>query len=134
MAFIISKTEVVTGPPITHRFSGTANEAFTYGEALVLSNGLLTKAGATVKPSYICLKDVAAMGADVSVNNIPVITVTENLEFETTSTAAILPAAIGTKVTLHTDGLKVTATATNGVFTILETSNEIGGICRGKFI
>ena len=134
MAFLLSKTEVVTGPPIAHIFSGTANEAFTYGEALVLSGGLLTKAPATTKPTFICMKDVPAMGEGVSVSNIPVIMITENLEFETTSTAAIAPTAIGTKVTLHTDGLKVTATTTNGVFTVLSTTNEIGGTVRGKFI
>ena len=50
------------------------------------------------------------------------------------STAAVPASAIGSAVTLHTDGLTVTATTTNGVFTVSETENAAGGRVRGRFI
>ena len=131
MAFLISSTEVVTGPPITYVFSGTASEAFSYGQALKLAGGLLTKAAGTDQPTFICLKDVPA--ESTSVPNIPVLKITPILEFETTSTVAVPASNIGAKVTLSTDGTQVTNTTTGGTFMVLQTSNTAGGAVRGKF-
>ena len=42
----------------------TASEAVSEGEALVLSNGALTKCGATATPTYIAMGSVAADAED----------------------------------------------------------------------
>ena len=52
--------------------------------------------------------------------------------FETTSTAAV--ASAGAKVTLNTDALSVTATTSDGVFTVDYTENKANGIVRGRFL
>jgi hypothetical protein len=97
----------------------TDAEGVTIGEGLVQSSGRLTKVGATATPEFIAMKTQAA--EDTSVTKIPVIRVKENREFETTSTATVASTLVGNKVTIHTDGLKVTATTTNGVFLISAT-------------
>jgi hypothetical protein len=97
----------------------TDAEGVTIGEGLVQSSGRLTKVGATATPEFIAMKTQAA--EDTSVTKIPVIRVKENREFETVSTATVASTLVGNKVTIHTDGLKVTATTTNGVFLISAT-------------
>lgn len=94
----------------------TAEETYSIGEGLVLTGGTLTKVGATAKPSYIAQADKA--DADGNLLVIPVLPTTH---FETTSTATVASELVGSKVTLHTDGLTVTATTTSGVFTIDKT-------------
>ena len=89
----------------------TDAEAVVLGEALVLTDGKLTKCAATTIPEFI------SMGSGTAVE-IPVIRVMEDMVFETTFAADASLIAEGTLVTLHTDGLQVTATATSGVFTI----------------
>ena len=97
----------------------TDGEAATLGEALKLVSGRLTKAAATDTPEFIALRTQAAESPSKTI--IPVIRVTEVDEFETTSIAAVASTLVGQKVTLHTDGLQVTATTTSGVFTISST-------------
>ncbi len=94
------------------RYATTDNEAIALGEALVLTSGSLTKCGATATPEFI------SMGSTSDLATISVIRVMEDDVFETEFSADASSNAEGTKVTLHTDGLTVTATATNGVFTI----------------
>lgn len=106
----------------------TDSEAVTLGEALVLSSGKLTKCAATSIPEFI------AMAAGTGVE-IPVIRVMEDMVFETTFAADASSNAEGTLVTLHSDGAQVTATATNGVFTITKKlgSGASGTKVRGMF-
>lgn len=94
----------------------TAEEAVTYGEALVLSSGALTKCGATAAPAFIAMKDLTAAAAD---RRIPVIRVESNQVYEVPVQAEPTGLNEGDKVTLHTDGLQVTATTTSGVVTII---------------
>jgi hypothetical protein len=103
-------------------------EAVALGEALVLSSGKLTKCDATTTPEFIAMK--AGTGVE-----IPVIRIDEKMVFETTFAADATDNAEGTKVTIHTDGLQVTATATNGVFTITKKlgSGETGTKVLGMF-
>lgn len=83
------------------------------GMAMVLSSGKLAKCGATAKPEFICMREESAA---VSAGDIvPVIRVDEDQTFETTNTASFASINIGDVVTLHTDGLQVTATKTDGV-------------------
>lgn len=92
-------------------YTGTANEAIALGEALVLSSGKLTKCGAAVIPEYIARS--AGTGTAIAVNRV-----LEEDVFETTFAADATAVVEGSAVTLHTDGLQVTATTTNGVFYI----------------
>lgn len=98
------------------RLPVTSGETYARGEALVLTSGTLTKCGATVKPKYIVYNPTPdAQG------KLLVIKVQPWIKFKTTSTATVAATLIGSAVTLHTDGLKVTATTTSGVFTIRDT-------------
>lgn len=98
----------------------TADEAYTKGEALVVTSGKVTKCGATTVPQYICQKTIAANAEDL----VPCVPVRETDEYEVYSTATIAATALGGKVTLHTDGLSVTATTTSGVFRLKKTDGE----------
>lgn len=113
----------------TEQYTTTDNEVIALGEALVLSSGLLTKCGATTVPEFIAMEPAA----DQAIINV--VRVTEDMVFETTFAADATNNAEGTKVTLHTDGLQVTATATNGVFTITKKlgSGDIGTKVHGMF-
>ena len=107
---------------------GTANEAISLGEALILSSGKLTKASGTNAPEFI------AVGSGTGVV-IPVIRIMEDMEFETVFSADASSVAEGSKVTIGSTGLDVTATTTDGVFTIskkLGTGTSGTGV-RGYF-
>jgi len=95
----------------------TASEAVAMGEALVLSSGKLTKCGATTKPTYIAM---AALTAAASNRVIPVCRVESNQLYEVAVNATPTSLNVGDKVTLHTDGLVVTATTTSGVAEIAD--------------
>lgn len=94
------------------RYISTADEEIVLGEALVLTDGALTKCAATATPEFI------AMESTSSEKEIAVVRVIEDMVLETEFAADATLVTEGSKVTLHTDGLKVTATTTNGVFTI----------------
>lgn len=94
------------------RYITTDNEAIALGEALVLTSGALTKCGATATPEYI------AMEATADEATINVVRVTEDMVLETTFSADASSVTEGTKVTIASDGLRVTATGSNGVFYI----------------
>ena len=99
--------------PVFHEVK--ASEAVQLGEALVLTSGKLTKCGATVKPEFIAMADCAAAATD---RIIPVARVEANQLYEVPITAAPSSLAEGSKVTLHTAGMQVTATTTSGVVTV----------------
>lgn len=99
--------------PVFHEV--TASEAVQLGEALVLTSGKLTKCGATAKPEFIAMADCAA---DAAKRLIPVARVEANQLYEVPVTAAPTSLVEGDKVTLHTDGMQVTATTTSGVVTV----------------
>ena len=92
-----------------------ANEAVAMGEALVLSSGTLTKCGATTAPAFIAMADLTAAAAK---RTIPVARVASNQIYEVPVSAAPTSLKVGDKVTLHTDGLQVTATKDGGVVTV----------------
>ena len=92
------------------------------GLALVLTNGLLALATGATAPTYICMKDADA--AVTAGTIIPVVRVDKDRIYETTNSAAFSSAITGQKVTLHTDGLQVTATTTNGVAEIVDFDDK----------
>lgn len=110
----------------------TDGEAAVRGEALVQTNGRLTKCGATVTPEFIAERTQALEAA--STKPLPVTRITEADEFSTTANATVASSLVGNKVTLHTDGLVVTATTASGVFEISATDGVTnGGVVKGYF-
>ena len=102
------------------------------GKALVLDGGTLKVATGTTKPTYICAchKDSAVKAGDV----IPVIRVRDDMIFETTSSVALTSVSAGSKVTISTDGMQVTATTTDGVAEIVSIEDRtVGGKVHVRF-
>lgn len=97
----------------------TDAEGATLGEALVQTSGRLTKCGATTRPQFIAVRTQTA--ETTSVRPLPVWRVDALQEWTTQSMATVAATLKGAKVTLHTDGLLVTATTTSGVFEIDDT-------------
>ncbi len=103
--------------PAPEFYEVTAAEAVTMGEALVLSSGKLTKCGATTTPTFIAMADCSASATK---RKIPVARVAANQVYEVETSADCSAVVVGSKVTLHTDGLQVTATTTSGVITVVD--------------
>ncbi len=95
-------------------------EAVEYGEALVLTDGKLTKCGATTTPTHIAM---GVLAADAKNRNLAAARVEKNQLYEVPVTADPTTLKAGDKVTLHTDGLQVTATTASGVITV-ESVND----------
>lgn len=104
----------------------TSGEDYAAGEAVVLVGGKVTKCGATVKPDYI------AQGPADSRGLVPCAKVLTTTIFEVPAQADQSALSAGSKVTLHTDGLQVTATTTSGVFKLLKPA-AAGKGCVGYF-
>ena len=94
-----------------------ASEAIEYGEALVLTAGKLTKASGTTAPTHIAMAVKAAADAD---RRMPTCRIEPNQVYAVPVTAAPTSLVPGAKVTIHTDGLQVTATTTDGVAKVVD--------------
>lgn len=92
------------------------------GMALVQTGGNLAIATGTNAPAYIsmCERDSACTEGEA----IPVIRVDHDTIFETTNSAAFSSVKRGDKVTLHDDGLSVTATTGSGVAEVIEFDDD----------
>lgn len=99
--------------PVYHE--ATAGEEISIGEALVLTGGKLTKCAATKKPEFISMGHV---GAGDETRKVAVCRVESNQVYEVPVTAVPTALKVGDKVTLHTDGLQITATTESGVITV----------------
>lgn len=102
------------------------------GMALVQTNGQLALATGANAPTYIsmCEKDRACTAGEI----IPVIRVGKDMILETTFAAAAASVKLGSKVTMHTDGLQVTATTTSGVAEVVYMDGTASGsMCRVRF-
>lgn len=119
--FVPVKRDVADVEP-TEYLSGASG--LSIGEAAVLTSGALAACGATTKPTHI----VSGEAKDLV---YPCFRVHPTTQFEVPCTAAI--ASAGGVVTLHTDSLQVTATATSGVFTVDYTANAANSLVRGHF-
>ena len=95
------------------------------GLALTQSSGLLAVASGTTRPSYICMtqRDAAVTSGTV----IPVIRVGGDMIFETVFSASASSIKLGDKVTLASDGLRVTATTTSGVAEVVGMDGTASG-------
>lgn len=109
--FMLSRMLVGNTPPIVY-MQPTDSEAYQVGEALKLASGKVTLCSGAVAPSHVCVGPVDDNGV------VPCVEVQKYMEFETTLGVAPTDSAtvgVGDKVTLHTDGMQVTATKTSGV-------------------
>lgn len=85
----------------------------TPGMALTLSQGKLTKVTGTTAPTHI------SDGYAAANEEVACFTVAHDQIFEVPCSASPTSLKEGNKVTIHTDSLKVTATTTDGVATIV---------------
>lgn len=102
------------------------------GMALVQSGGQLAMATGTTKPTYIsrCERESACTAGEL----IPVVRVDSDQIYETTFAAAATGVKLGNKVTLHTDGMQVTATTASGVAEVVYMDGTASGsMCRVRF-
>ena len=109
--FMLSRMLVGNTPPIVY-MQPTDSETYQVGEALKLASGKVTLCSGAVAPSHVCVGPVDDNGV------VPCVEVQKYMEFETTLGVAPTDSAtvgVGDKVTLHTDGMQVTATKAGGV-------------------
>lgn len=102
------------------------------GMALTQTAGQLALTTSATAPTYIsmCEKDSECTAGDI----IPVIRVGKDMILETTFADAATSIKLGDKVTLHTDGLRVTATTANGVAEVVYMDGTASGsMCRVRF-
>ena len=121
--FIPHKTDDGRIPPVEYLPCGAITPKL--GLALVQTNGNLAIASGSTKPSYICMTERAA--AVTAGTIIPVQRVSEDVIYETISSAAFTSIKQGQKVTLATDGMKVTATTTDGVAEVVDIADTAAG-------
>lgn len=121
------------GEPV--RLPSKANEAYKFGEALVLSDGVLTKCGETAVPTHICGEDYTAPDPEKGdARAIVAEPVSADMIFEVPFSEAP-DVNVGDKVKLNEDGLQVTADTENGVATIFDKNGAtaIGDKCLVQF-
>lgn len=88
------------------------------GLALVITSGKAAKASGTTKPTHICM--VEAPAALAAGTMIPVIKIQPDMIFEVKNQASLNGVNEGQAVTIHSDGLQITATTSSGVATIVK--------------
>lgn len=109
--FLLSRMLVGNTPPIVY-MQPTDSESYQVGKALKLASGKVTLCSGAVAPSHVCVGPIDDNGV------VPCVEVQKYMEFETTLGVAPTNSAtvgVGDKVTLHTNGMQVTATKTDGV-------------------
>lgn len=128
--FCLSSMKVGLTPPIEYK-AATAGESYAVGEALKQSGGKVTLCSGTTKPEYICV------GPANDAGEVPCVAVQDYMEFQTTLAVAPADSAtigVGDKVTIHTDGMQVTATKTSGVAQLVRVDGQtVGSVVVVKF-
>ena len=128
--FCLSSMKVGLTPPIEYK-TATAGESYAVGEALKQSGGKVTLCSGTTKPEYICV------GPANDTGEVPCVAVQDYMEFQTTLAVAPADSAtigVGDKVTIHTDGMQVTATKTSGVAQLVRVDGQtVGSVVVVKF-
>lgn len=130
MAFKIHSTDNGHVPCIEYLPAGAITPKV--GMALIQSGGNLAAATGANAPTYIsmCERESACTAGDL----IPVIRVDKGTIYETSFAAAATSIKLGAKVTLHTDGMQVTATTTSGVAEVVYMDGTASGsMCRVRF-
>ena len=130
MAFLIHTTDDGRALPWEYVPAGAITPKV--GMALIQTSGNLALASGTTKPTYISMREqeTELTAGDL----IPVVRVQPDVVWETELSAAGTSLKVGQKVTVATDGLRVTATTTDGIAEIVEIlGTEIGDKVRVRF-
>ena len=130
MAFLIQQVDGGRVPGIEYLPCGAITPKV--GMALIQSGGNLAIATGSNVPTYVSMieKEAACTAGDI----IPVIRVNKDMIFETTFAAEATSVKLGSKVTLHTDGLQVTGTTASGVAEVVYMDGTAAGdMCRVRF-
>lgn len=122
MAFLIHTVEGGRVPAWEYLPAGAITPQV--GMALTQTSGNLTLASGTTAPTYISMREETDKLTAGTI--IPVIRVLDSIIFETTFSAAT-SIKVGDKVTIHTDGLQVTATTTGGVAEVVWMEGTASG-------
>ena len=128
MAFEFYKSQIKPNSPAMIWKPTTTGETFKVGETLKLSSGKLTKASGTDVPEFVSQADYVAPSSNAK--DIPVVEINEGQIFRVPLQASGASLVVGQKVTIHTDGLQVTATTTSGVAEIV----KIEGTAVGNYV
>lgn len=95
------------------------------GMLMKLDSGKLAKASGTDKPEFLCVEEHAA--AVSAGDPVTVVRIEPDTEYETVFSAAATGLGPGDKVTIATDGLRVTGTTTSGVAEIVAAEGTASG-------
>lgn len=95
------------------------------GMAMVLSGGKLAIASGTTAPEFICVEEHSA--AVAAGDLVTVVRVAKDTTYKTQLSAAGTALNLGDKVTIASDGLRVTATTTSGVAEIVGMDGTASG-------
>ena len=118
------------GTPAMEAMPVKNGEVYVCGEALTVSGGAVTKASGTTRPTYICGEEKTGVTGDT----IAVTRVHPYQVWEAPLSAAGTSLVPGAKVTINTDGLKLTATTTDGVAEITQIlGTAVGDKIRVRF-
>ena len=112
MAFLIQQVDGGRVPGIEYLPCGAITPRI--GMALIQSGGNLAVASGTTAPTYVSMIEKETR-------------VLPDMMFETTFQAAASSVKLGDKVTLHTDGLQVTATTASGVAEVVGMDGTAAG-------
>lgn len=119
----------LTGTPSAVLLPMKDAEQYTVGEALVVTDGTATKAGAAVVPAYICGETVTG----TENGSLTAYRVLPTQVWGGTLTADGAELAVGDKLTLAADGIDLTAT-TGGTAEIVEiVGTAVGDEVRVRF-
>ena len=117
MAFEFVKSQSAPNAPDLIYLPCTTSETFKVGETLIKSSGKLTKCSGTNVPEFICMADYVAPSSNAKA--IPVTEILPGQYWTAPLQASGASLNVGDKVTIHTDGLQITATTTSGVVEIV---------------
>ena len=113
--FLIHTIDDGRVPPLEYLPAGAITPKL--GLALGGSGGVLAVCSGANKPLYLSMTERGA--AVTSGTSIPVMRVAPDVVFETVWSESAAERKLGDRVTLASDGLRVTATTTNGVAEIV---------------
>lgn len=111
--------------PALEKIPCTASAEYKIGMGLTVGSGGSAKVAATGTPEYICMSEKTGVTGEF----IQAIRVSKEDTYETTLSAAGTDLTVGDKVTIDTDGIRVTATTTSGVAKIVafKTAGKASG-------
>ena len=96
-----------------------AGTAYKIGQALTVSNDVASLAAGATKPEYICQAEKTGIAGET----VQAIAVLPGEIYEAALSEDGASLKVGDKVTIATDGIKVTATTASGVAKIVEFTN-----------